>query len=77
MTEVMVAMIGAGGVILASWVQNRRTRRLNTLEHGTSHVERAQAHEATMAAIDIVHTELVGMRDDLRDHINDNEAHGG
>ena len=36
MVPVLVALIGMIGVVGSTWLQNRKTRRLNTEEHGTS-----------------------------------------
>jgi type II secretory pathway pseudopilin PulG len=75
--EISVAVIGAGGVIAASWFQNRRTRRMNSAEHGASQAERTAIHQATMQAIGLVSESVAEMRQDLRDHVSDHEAHNG
>jgi len=63
------------GTIVAAWLQNRKTRRLNTEEHDRGAAERAEAHSATLLAIGLVHDDVKDLKQDLKDHIADEHAH--
>jgi hypothetical protein len=78
------------GMWLTSWLQNRKTRTMNTLEHERSAAERAANREAVLLAVEMVHAEVLDtkadvkdikseqqvIKGDLRAHINDDAAHG-
>ena len=63
---IVVALIGA-------W-QNSRTRKINTSEHDRAAKERAGVQEAVLGSINLVHEEVLGLRQDLKEHMADRKS---
>lgn len=72
------AIVGAVALIIVALIgkwDSKKTRAMNTEEHARAGEERKQAQDSILLGLEIVHSEVVGMRDDLREHREDPHAH--